>query len=180
MLSSSTRGLSLVHSICYIELILPIALYGFQLWYFKGALLYHPSRNWRKYKDQFCRSWGAKAIAGLIPIHFHLDKFIGQHHLWVVLLSKQHVINTLLDIHHSKQAIPHCMVTSCLTLKQSLKVKSPIVNINHYLNQVLLLWQLLVTRTNRNISNKSLSRILLWRSQENLTRSLCWIAILFI
>ena len=31
-------------------------------------------------------------------------------------------------------------------------------------SQVLLLWQLLVTKTNNNISNKSLSKISKWES----------------
>jgi len=48
------------------------------------------------------------------------------------------VINTLLDTHHSKQAIPYYITMSCFTSRQSLKVKSPIVDINHHLNQVLL------------------------------------------
>jgi len=85
-------------------------------------------------------TWEVEAIAGLIPIHFHLDKLIGCHHLWVVSLPKQHAINTLLDKHHSKQATPHHMVTSQLTFKQNLKIKSPIVNINHCLNQILLVF----------------------------------------
>ena len=44
----------------------------------------------------------------------------------------------------------------------------------------LVLWQPLVTKTNSNTSNKSLSRIFMWESQENSTRSLCCIPILFI
>jgi len=53
------------------------------------------------------------------------------------LATLQHTINTLLDRHHSKQATPHCMTTSQLTFKQNLKIKSPIVDINHCLNQIL-------------------------------------------
>ena len=89
--------------------------------------------------NTFCisPSWKVEAIASLISIHFHLDKLIGCHHLRVVSLSKQHMLNSLLDIHHSKQANPYCMATSCLTPKQCLKIKSPIVNTNNCLNQVL-------------------------------------------
>ena len=43
-----------------------------------------------------------------------------------------------------------------------------------------MLWQPLVTKTNSNTSNKSLSRISMWGSQENSTRSFCYISILFI
>ena len=68
----------------------------------------------------FCTSslWEVEAIASLISIHFHLDKLIGHHHLKVVSLPKQYMLNFLLDIHHSKQADPYCMATSCLTPKQ--------------------------------------------------------------
>jgi len=44
----------------------------------------------------------------------------------------------------------------------------------------IVLWQPLVTKTNRNTNNKSQRQISLWESQENLTRSLCCIPILFI
>ena len=40
-------------------------------------------------------------------------------------------------MYHAKQAPPHRMATSQLTPKQNLKIKSPIVNINYQLNQVL-------------------------------------------
>ena len=88
----------------------------------------------------FCTSptWGVEAIAGLISIHFYLDKLIGYYHLWVALFPKQHAINTLLDKHHSKQAIPHHITTR--TFKQNLKIKSPIVDINYCLNQILLVF----------------------------------------
>jgi len=47
-------------------------------------------------------TWEVEAIAGLIPIYFHLDKLIGHHHLWVTSLPMQHTINALLDKQHSK------------------------------------------------------------------------------
>ena len=84
--------------------------------------------------------WRVKAITGFISIHFYLNKLIEQHHLQIVLLSKQYAISTLIDIHHSKQAIPHCMAINHLTSKQSQKIKSSIVEINHYFNQVLLVF----------------------------------------
>ncbi len=46
------------------------------------------------------------------------------------------MINTLIDLHHLKQASPYYIAISYLTSKQK-KIKSPIVDINHHLNQVL-------------------------------------------
>jgi len=56
--------------------------------------------------EAFCTSlsWKVETISGLILIHFHLDKLIGYHYLRVAFLSKQHMLNSLLNIHHSKQA----------------------------------------------------------------------------
>ena len=62
---------------------------------------------------------------------------MGRHHFWVTSLPMQYAINALLDKQHSKQAKPHHMATSQLTPKQNQKIKSPIVDINHHLNQVL-------------------------------------------
>jgi len=49
----------------------------------------------------------------------------------------QYAINALLDKQHSKQAKPYRMATSQLIPKQNQKIKSPIIDINHRLNQVL-------------------------------------------
>jgi len=49
MLDNSTRDLSPIHKrLLYRTCILPIALYGFQLWYFKGASLYQPLKELKK------------------------------------------------------------------------------------------------------------------------------------
>ena len=47
------------------------------------------------------------------------------------------MLNSLLNTHHFKQAISYIIATSCLTLKQYLKIKSPIIDTNSYLNQIL-------------------------------------------
>jgi len=78
--------------------------------------------------------WGVKTITSLISIHFHLNKSIRCHHLGVVSLPKQCALNSLLDTYHSKQADSHCMVTSYFNSKQCLKIESPIMNTNNYLN----------------------------------------------
>ena len=77
----------LLYHIC----VLLIALYSFQLWFFKGAPTFFPLQSLNKMQ---CRavlwitrafhispSYGIKAIAGLIPILLHLKKLIGQAQL---------------------------------------------------------------------------------------------------
>lgn len=48
------------------------------------------------------------------------------------------MINILIDKHHSKKALPHCMATSHLMSKQWLRVKSPMIDTKNCLNEVLL------------------------------------------
>ena len=49
MLENSTRRLLSMHKwLLYRICILPITLYSFQLWYFKGAPLYQPFKKLRK------------------------------------------------------------------------------------------------------------------------------------
>jgi len=46
------------------------------------------------------------------------------------------MINSFLDKHHSKKAKPHHMAMAYLMFKQCLKIKSPIMDSNNYLNKV--------------------------------------------
>ena len=80
--------------------------------------------------------WGVEAIMKLIPIHLHLDKVSGRHHLRVASLPKQHAINSLLNDHHSKEAKLHWLVIDNFTEKQRLKIKSSVVDTNNYLNEI--------------------------------------------
>ena len=91
----------------YRTCILPIILYRFNLWFFKGALIV---KNINKLKKIQCKAalWitGAfqtspsdsiKAIAGLIPITLHICKLNSRHHLRYGSIPSTHAINSLLD-----------------------------------------------------------------------------------
>ena len=71
-----------------------------------------------------------------MPISIHLRKLLGRAQLRVDSLPKQHALRALLDRHHSKDANLHATSTTCLTAKQNIKLKSPIQDINHRLNQI--------------------------------------------
>ena len=51
-------------------------------------------------------------------------------------LSKQHVINSILDKHHSKKTASHYIAMTYLISKQYLKIKGPIMDTNNHLNKV--------------------------------------------
>ena len=53
MLGNSTRGLSPVHKhLLYRTYVLPITLYGLQLWYFKGASIFYPLKELKKMQQR--------------------------------------------------------------------------------------------------------------------------------
>jgi len=54
------------------------------------------------------------------------------------ILPKQHIINLLLDKHHSKRAELYCISITYLTSKQCLKIKKSVINTNNWLNEVFL------------------------------------------
>jgi len=147
ILENSSRGLfpiqkRLLYRIC----ILPIALYGFQLWFFKGAPIVKNITELKKMQwraalwitgaFQTFPSEGVKAIAGLISITLHLHKLNGRHHLHYASIYPSHAINSLLDSQHTKNQIPYRTVTSKLTMKQQANFKSPIKDVNEHLNSV--------------------------------------------
>jgi len=77
-----------------------------------------------------------EAIAGLIPITFHMRKLNGKHQLRYSSIPSTHAINSLLDSQHVKNHPLHKTATSKLTDKQRSNLKSPIKDINKYLNSV--------------------------------------------
>ena len=147
MLGNSSRGLLLMQKhLLYRTCIVPIALYGFQLWFFKGALTVKNIMELKK-MQQRAALWitGAfhtspseevEAIAGLIPINLHLRKLNGQHHLRYTTTPPSHVINSLLDKHQNKNQNQHKFALANLTQKQKTKLKSPIKDVSKRLNEI--------------------------------------------
>ena len=89
LLGNSSHGITpLQKHLLYRCCILPIALYGFQLWFYHRALLSYPLKTLGKIQKRAAiwilgafktsPSDGIKAIVGLIPIKFHLQKLGGR------------------------------------------------------------------------------------------------------
>ena len=103
LLGNSSRGISpLQKQLLYRYCVLPIVLYGFQLWFYnKALLLYH-----MKILDKMQRRatiWilgvfktlpikGIKAIAGIIPIRFHLQKITKRLQIRPFKLPTNHIL----------------------------------------------------------------------------------------
>jgi len=95
--------------------ILPIALYGFQLWFYNWAPLSYPLKILEKMQRR-AAIWilgafkispveGIKAITGLISIKLHLQKLVGKSQLHTLLLPYNHFIRTFMD---SSSSLPIC------------------------------------------------------------------------
>ena len=118
MLGNSTRGLfSLQKQLLYWSCVVPIATYGFQLWYFSGAptkaqvsLLATMQRKaalWILGAFRTSPTSGIEALAGLIPIYLHLKKLAKRFCLRAAILPSQHALLSLLTARNSKSAHPH-------------------------------------------------------------------------
>ena len=147
ILGNSSRGLLPIQKwLLYRTCVLPIALYEFQLWFFKGVPTVKNITKLKKIQQRAALwitgafrtspSEGIEAITGLIPITLHLRKLNGRHHLHYASILPSHTINSLLDSQHAKNQAPYKTATSKLTAKQQTNLKSPIKDVNDRLNSV--------------------------------------------
>lgn len=146
MLGNSTRGLDPIHKrILYHACVLPIATYGFRMWYYKGArnkgLLSQLSRMQRKAAVwitgafRTSPSGGVEAIAGLPPIHIHLEKLGGRANYRLATLSDTHPLRALLSREHAKgfQDAPHKRSIARMSAVQEARVHGAVVEANNCL-----------------------------------------------
>jgi len=144
--NSSHSILPMQKQLLYRTCILSITLYGFNLWFFKGAPIIKNINELKKMQWKAAlwitgafwtsSSNGIEAIVGLIPITLHICKLNGRHHLKYGSILSTHAINSLLDSQHVKNHSPHKTATSKLTDKQQFNLKSPIKDVNKCLNGV--------------------------------------------
>jgi len=144
MLGNSMRGLPpLEKHLLYRACVLPIATYGFRLWFFEGAknktafkILTQMQRKaalWITGAFRTSPTGGTEALAGLIPIHLHLRKLADCANLRIATLSDTHPIRSLLSKDYVKQAeVHHCSVSNMASALRD-KVHGTIMEIeNHH------------------------------------------------
>ena len=121
--------------------ILPITLYGFQLWFYKYAPLSYFLKALGKMQRR-AAIWileafktspteGIEALVGLIPIKSHLQKLGDKLQLHASSLLSNHIIRTLID---SLFGFPHYWHSSFLnffTDQQKTKIKGHLVDSNN-------------------------------------------------
>ena len=124
-----------------------MALYGFQLWFFKNApTKYHLHELgklqrrvalWITGAFKTSPSAGVEGIAGLIPINLHLQKLVERLHLRYSAIPTNHAISHLLEHGHSPAPTLHKLSPINLINKQKAKLHSPILDIDQRLIQVM-------------------------------------------
>ena len=139
LLGNSSWGISpLQKHLLYRCYVLPIALYSFQLWFYNKALLsYH-----MKILDKMQRKaaiWilgafktlpleGIKAIAGIIPIKFHLQKITRRSQIHLFKLSTNHILRNLIDESLPLSIIPNPHSIGLLTNHQRILTKGYLID----------------------------------------------------
>ena len=141
LLGNSSRDINPIQKhLLYRCCILPIALYGFQLWFYnKAPLSYHMkilgkmqrrAAIWILGTFKTSPSEGLEAIAGLIPIKSHLQKLVDRSQLQSAALSSNHLIRTLIDDYSDTHAKLSPYSINSLTSHQKTITKGHLINSN--------------------------------------------------
>ena len=81
-----------------------------------------------------------EAIAGLIPIHLHIQKLNGRFHLRAHSLPANHIITSMIEARPMNHINSHCFSLKWLMPKQHSNIKGPIIDIDNRFNEVLSLF----------------------------------------
>jgi hypothetical protein len=135
MLGNSFRGLSpwqkhILYRLC----IIPIATYGFKLWYYSGARrkgqvakltkMQHHAALWITSAFRTSPVGSVGALAGLIPINLHLQKLGAQSSYRIATLSPTHPLAALVHWPRSKRVPQHWHSIARLSYNTHLRVHS--------------------------------------------------------
>ena len=159
LLGNSSQKINPIQKcLLYRYCILPITLYGFQLWFYnKAPLLYHMkilgkmqrrATIWILRAFKTSPSEDLEAIAGLIPIKFHLQKLVSRSQLHSTALLVNYLIRTFIDNSSNShiKPIPHSINT--LTNYQKTIVKGHLIDLNNKLFGVFLSFSFLYPEFN--------------------------------
>jgi hypothetical protein len=119
-LGNSVRGLRPKHKrLLYRSCVLPIATYGCRLWMYEGARMAGPLDSLRVMQRRACL-WitgsfktsprgAAETLAGIPPIHLHVQKLVERSHVHTRSLQATHAFRRLVDGDHkySVESLQH-------------------------------------------------------------------------
>ncbi|CAA7264616.1 unnamed protein product [Cyclocybe aegerita] len=118
----------------------PIATYGYRLWYFNGARNKGAMNQLKRMQQKaalwitgaFCTSptGGLQALAGLIPVHLMLKKLAMRAVYHVATLSDTHPLCSMIGKRLLKWANPHARSAALMTPAMWGKVKSTVMEVD--------------------------------------------------
>jgi len=134
LLGNSSRGINpLQKCLLYRCCALPIALYGFQLWYYnKAPMMYHMkvlnkmqrrAATWILGAFKTSPLEGIEVLAGLLLLRFHLQKISKRLLIRPLKLPVNHLLNTLLNDNPPSTKTPNHHNVGSLTNRQKSLIK---------------------------------------------------------
>ena len=109
----------------YKSCIIPITLYGFQLWLYNKAPVSYPLKILRKMQRRaalwilrvfkMSPTFDIETISGLIPIYLHLQKLSGRSQLRAHTLPNNHILHSLLELRLNILSTLHHLLLEFLT-----------------------------------------------------------------
>ena len=141
ILGNSVQGLSLHQKwLLYRSCVLPIALYGFQLWYYNNAPLTYPLKLLGKMQRRAAiwilgtfKTSPSFGVAGLI---LHLKKLSGRSQLRTHSLSSNHILHSLMEPREDSSYYQHPLSLGSLTRHQHNLTKGSLVDMDNWYNEV--------------------------------------------
>ena len=148
IIGSSNCGINpfqkcLLYRVC----ILPIALYGFQLWFYKSVPMSYYLKTLGKMQRRaaiwilgafkMSPSYGIKAIAELVPIYLHLLKLGGRSQLCTNKLLPSHLIRSLIELCLNSNSCFDAVSLNSLTNRQCMLVKGHLIDLANRFNECL-------------------------------------------
>ena len=141
--NSTRRLISLQKYFLYRSCVLPITIYGFQLWFYNRALLSY-SLNLIQQRaviwilSTFCTSpsFRIKAITGLISINLYLHKLSCRAQLYAHSFPYNHILWSLLESRPFHDIKQHPISLDSLTHYQSGIIKRSIIDMDNKFNKV--------------------------------------------
>ena len=139
LLGNSVRGINpLQKRRLYRCCALPIALYGFQMWFYNKAPISYHMKILNKMQRR-AAIWilgafktslleGIEALAGLMPIRFHLQKIANKSLIRPFKLPENHILNKLLDDDPPKSKSPNSHNIGSLTNRQKSLTKGHLID----------------------------------------------------
>ena len=112
----------------YRSCVLPITLYGFQLWFYKRALMAYYLKALGKMQRRaaiwilgafkISPLFGTEAIAGLMPINLHFQKLGERSQLCTCKIPPSHLIRSLIDLRLNSDSGLDAVALDSLTNRQ--------------------------------------------------------------